>query len=61
VHGLRGTWATLATDACVSAHVVARELGHTNPEVTRQHYTKAGAMERARTLKLLKVVKGGKK
>jgi integrase len=60
-HGLRGTWATLATDAGVSAHVIARELGHTNPEVTRQHYTKAGATDRAMSRKMLKVVKGGRK
>jgi integrase len=59
VHGLRGTWATMATDAGTAAHVVARELGHTNPEVTRQHYTKRGATERAKARRVLKVVEGG--
>ncbi|HOX45185.1 MAG TPA: site-specific integrase [Myxococcota bacterium] len=51
-HGLRGTWATLTTDAGVAAHVVARELGHTNPSVTKEHYTERGADDRARTRKL---------
>jgi integrase len=60
-HGLRGTWATLATDAGVAGHVVARELGHTNPAVTREHYTERGATDRALARKMLTVVDGGKK
>lgn len=51
-HGLRGTWATLTTDAGLGAHVVARELGHTNPAVTRDHYTATGADDRARIRRL---------
>ena len=59
-HGLRGTWATLTTDAGVSSHVVAKELGHANDTVTKQHYTQRGATERARTKKMLQVIEGGK-
>jgi hypothetical protein len=40
--------------------VVAKELGHSSDEVTRQHYTKKGATERARTKKMLQVIEGGK-
>lgn len=42
-HGLRGTHATLATSAGVTAHVVAGALGHAGPAVTRRHYIAAGA------------------
>jgi integrase/recombinase XerC len=59
-HGLRGTWATLTTDAGVSGHVIARELGHTSYAITKRHYTKPGADDRARTRRMLKVVEGGK-
>jgi integrase len=60
VHGLRGTWATLSTDAGVTGHVVARELGHTNPAVTREHYTQKGAEDRARSRRMLRLVVGGR-
>ncbi len=53
VHGLRGTWATLTTDAGVSGHVVARELGHTNETVTREHYTEHGAEDRAKARRMI--------
>jgi len=60
VHGLRGTWATLTTDAGIASHTVAKELGHTSFQVTRQHYAERGSPERARARKMLKVVNGGK-
>ena len=60
-HGLRGTWATLTTDAGVSGHIIARELGHTSHTVTEQHYVAAGASDRARARKMLSVISGGKK
>jgi integrase len=60
VHGLRGTWATLTADAGVSAHVLARDMGHTGPGITRQHYIEPGAEERARTRRLLRVLNGGR-
>ena len=60
VHGLRGTWATLTTDAGVSGHVIARELGHTSYATTMAHYTKKGTIEQAKVRRMLKVVEGGK-
>lgn len=60
-HGLRGTWATLTTDAGVAGHVVAKELGHSSPTTTTQHYTKKGAADRAKSKRMLKVLEGGKK
>jgi len=56
-HGLRGTWATLTTDAGMGGHLVARELGHTNQSVTRDHYTQKGTAERARA-RGLRLVEG---
>ena len=60
-HGLRGTWATLTTEAGVAGHLVARELGHTSPSTTTKHYTKKGAVERSRSRRMLTVLEGGKK
>ena len=37
-HGLRGTQGTLATEAGVSGHLVAQQLGHTSQKVTEQSY-----------------------
>jgi integrase len=58
-HGLRGTWATITTQAGVAGHVVSRELGHTSEEMTTRHYTKPGALDEARTRQMLKVIQGG--
>jgi integrase len=58
-HGLRGTWATLSSEAGVVSHVVARELGHASPFVTKRHYIAPGSDDRARTKKVLKVISGG--
>lgn len=51
-HGLRGTHATLATDAGLTSHVVAAQLGHGSPGVTRDHYIAPGAEDRATAGKL---------
>ena len=59
-HGLRGTWASLTSEAGVAAHIVSRELGHASLQITRRHYTRQGATDRARTKRMLKVVKGAK-
>lgn len=48
-HGLRGTHATLATDAGAVSHLVAASLGHASSAVTERHYTEAGAVERSRS------------
>ncbi|HUU03006.1 MAG TPA: tyrosine-type recombinase/integrase [Myxococcota bacterium] len=58
-HGLRGTWATLSSEAGVASHVVARELGHSSPLVTKRHYIAPGSDDRTRTRKMLRVVSGG--
>lgn len=42
-HGLRGTHATIAAAAGVTAHVVAATLGHGKIQVTRDHYIAPGA------------------
>jgi integrase len=60
VHGLRGTWATLTTEAGISGHVIARELGHTSYKTTKEHYTKKGTLERVRNRRMLHFVQGGK-
>lgn len=57
-HGLRGTHATLATDAGATSHVVAAQLGHGSPGVTRDHYIAAGAEDRATAGRLAGVVNG---
>jgi integrase/recombinase XerD len=57
-HGLRGTWATLATDAGVAAHLVARELGHGNDTITREHYMEPGVEDRVRVRKVFKMLEG---
>ena len=54
-HGLRGTWATLTTEAGVLSHVVARELGHTHQSITERHYMVPGAREGTKTKKMLKL------
>jgi len=59
-HGLRGTWATLTTDAGVSGHVIAREMGHTTYAMTEKHYLEHGAKQRAKTKKMLTVIEGGR-
>ena len=59
-HGLRGTWASMTTSAGMGGFVVARELGHTNPTVTREHYTRRGSEEQARARKMMQVLEGGK-
>ena len=38
-HGLRGTHATIAEEHGVTAHVVAKALGHTSPTTTHAFYT----------------------
>lgn len=43
-HGLRGTHATLASQAGVSPEVVAQSLGHTSFAVTKAHYSDAGVL-----------------
>jgi len=60
VHGLRGTWSTMAIDAGTASHVVARELGHSNSVTTlHQHYDEPGSVDRRQAKQALKVIHGG--
>jgi len=59
-HGLRGTWATLAVELGISSHAIARSLGHSSFEITRQHYVAPGTEERIRTKRVLELVDFGK-
>ena len=59
--GLRGTHATLAREAGATGHLVAKQLGHGSERVTEEHYIEAGATERDRNKRFLKVMNGGKK
>ena len=60
-HGLRGTQSSITREAGATAHLVATQLGHTNPRVTEQSYHAPGTVERVRTKKALRVLSGGKK
>jgi hypothetical protein len=55
-----GHLATLTTEAGISGHVIARELGHTSYKTTKEHYTKKGTLERVRNRRMLHFVQGGK-
>jgi integrase len=44
---LRGTHATIATEAAATSHAVMAALGHTSFTVTQRHYLASGATERA--------------
>jgi integrase len=59
-HGLRGTHASLATEAGASARAVAVALGHASPQVTADHYTRRESADAARQQAVLRVVKGGR-
>lgn len=58
-HGLRGTWASLTAELGTPSRTLAREMGHTSEKVTRAHYIQAGAEERARVKRMLRIVNGG--
>jgi len=60
-HGLRGTQSSITREAGATAHLVAAQLGHTNPRVTEQSYHAPGTVERATAKKAFKVLSGGKK
>jgi integrase len=60
-HGLRGTFATLATSAGAAAHAVAEALGHgTDTAIAERHYIQAGASQAAAAARVLTVIAGGK-
>lgn len=60
-HGLRGTFATLATSAGAAAHLVAASLGHGNSiAVAEAHYIRPEATRTAATGRVLSVLAGGR-
>lgn len=60
-HGLRGTHATLATEAGLSADFVAKALGHASTTVTESHYVTEEAAAAARQERAFGVIAGGKR
>lgn len=59
-HGLRGTHATLATEAGITGPMVAAALGHANEGVTQRHYIADGTTEQAQRQRALRVLQGGR-
>lgn len=51
-HGLRGTCATLASDAGTAGSAVARQLGHERLITTKEHYMENGTLERANAARM---------
>lgn len=60
-HGLRGTFATLATTAGATSHLVAQSLGHGNStRIAEAHYIRREASQTAATGRVLGVISGGR-
>ena len=57
-HGMRGLHATLAEESGVTAHVVAKALGHESPTTTHEHYSQASAVQNAAQHRVLNVLEG---
>ena len=60
-HGLRGTYATLSAEMGQSALAISKNMGHGSHKVTEDHYIKPGALEGARSKRILNLVSGGSK
>ncbi len=60
-HALRGTHASLATQAGATSQLVADTLGHASTSVTHRHYTKPSAVAASKTRAALTVLAGGVK
>lgn len=59
-HGLRGTHATLATEAGATGELLMKQLGHTSTEIAKRHYIEEGAEEGARAKTALRLLSGGR-
>jgi integrase len=59
-HGLRGTFATLATSAGAAAHLVAQALGQGGTAVTERHYIRQEATRAVASGRVLSVIAGGR-
>jgi integrase len=55
-HSLRGVWATAGVRSGTLSHAVAAALGHASFAVTAKHYVKAGALDGARTDRLVQML-----
>jgi integrase len=58
-HAMRGAHSTFALEIGVSAHEVARALGHASETVTFNHYVAVGTKESVRGRATLRALKGG--
>ena len=55
-HSLRGVWATAGVRSGALSHAVAAALGHGSFAVTAKHYVQPGALEGARTQRLVQMM-----
>ena len=55
-HSLRGLWATAGVRSGALSHTVAAALGHGSFAVTAKHYVKPGALDGARTERLVQML-----
>ena len=55
-HSLRGVWATAGVRSGALSHAVAAALGHGSFAVTAKHYVQAGAIDGARTERLVQML-----
>jgi len=55
-HSLRGVWATAGVRSGALSHAVAAALGHGSFAVTAKHYVQAGAVDGARTERLVQLL-----
>lgn len=60
-HALRGTHATLATQAGATSHLVAAALGHGSTRVTEAHYTQPDAIAGQTQKRAMKALAGATK
>lgn len=60
-HALRGTHATLATQAGATSHLVAAALGHGSTRVTEAHYTQPDAITGQTQKRAMATLKGSAK
>lgn len=58
-HSLRGLWATAGVRSGALSHAVAAALGHGSFEVTAKHYVRPGALDEARTERLVQMLAMG--
>lgn len=55
-HSLRGLWATAGVRSGALSHAVASALGHGSFAVTEKHYVRPGALDGARTERLVQML-----